>query len=101
LIGGDVRRVEHVNIHVRMDGPIGGNIIARSDEHGVALRNGYTEQIDWGFLNVSLAADISAGISVSSTKESFTPSASIIRISWPSIQKKNAENAEVLMTRKR
>jgi hypothetical protein len=38
---------------------------------------------------------------VRSVQTKHTPSASIIRISWPSIQKKNPANAPTLITRSR
>lgn len=63
LIGRDTSGIEHGDIHVRMYGPISGGIVARGDEHRVALCNGHAEQIDRGFLNVGLAARqyVSAG----------------------------------------
>ena len=44
--------VEHVRVHVGVDGPVGGGVIARGDEHGVALGDGEREQGDGAFFNV-------------------------------------------------
>jgi hypothetical protein len=50
--GGDF--IEHVGVHVRMDGSIRGRVVSDSDENGVALCYSDTQQISGEFLNVSL-----------------------------------------------
>ena len=39
-------KIEHVGVHVRVDHPVRGGVIAGSDEHGVALCDRYTEEVN-------------------------------------------------------
>jgi hypothetical protein len=93
--------VEHVRVHVGVDGPVGGGVVARGDEDGVALGDGECDEVDWVLFDVGSVdlegSQVSLNLSCALTRKQT----SITRMSWPSIQKKNMAKAEVLTTRRR
>ena len=46
--------VEHVCVHVGVDSPVGGSIVARCDEDRVPLSNSEGNQVYWILFHVSL-----------------------------------------------
>ena len=47
--------VEHVSVHVRVDRPVRGGVVARSDKDGVTLRDGNTDKVNGRLFNVRLS----------------------------------------------
>jgi hypothetical protein len=82
--------------------PVRSGVVTGCDEHRVPLRDGETDEVDRRLFRVGLCeARHKVGQKHGCRIDKLTPSASMIRISCPSIQKKKAENAEVLMSRRR
>lgn len=48
--------VEHVGVHVGVDGPVSGGVVARGDEDGVALGDGERHDVDRRLLHVRLSS---------------------------------------------
>ena len=97
--------VEHVGVHVRVDRPVRGGVVACSDKDRVPLGDSDRDEVDRRFLNVRLRKGGRVISSRTPTDQvsvwngrGRTPSTSMMRMSCPSIQKKNAAKAEVLMT---
>ncbi len=47
-------RIEHVGVHVRVDGPVGGSVVASGYEDRVTLCDSDGDQVDRGLFDVSL-----------------------------------------------
>lgn len=95
-------RVEHVGVHVGVNSPVRVGVVASSDQDGVALSDSDGDEVDGRFFDVNLWRGC---VNFLQGREDgiirHTPSASMMRMSWPSIQKKKAANALVFTIRRR